>query len=220
MGELLSSAQLAEALGNYGETLKLCDQALTLSESNPFDRARLWLLRGRANYFLGKMEAAIVDWTQVVELSGAPVEQIAQALYNRGVTWGQKGESDKALADYTRVIEELPGAPVEQIAQALNNRGVTWGQKGESDKELADYTRVIEELPGAPVEQIAQALNNRGVTWGQKGESDKALADYTRVIEELPGAPVEQIARGAITTAGLHGVRKARATRNWPTTRG
>jgi hypothetical protein len=53
-GQLLASAQLAAALGNYGETLKLCDQALTLSESNPFDQARLWLLRGRANYFLGR----------------------------------------------------------------------------------------------------------------------------------------------------------------------
>ena len=121
---------------------------------------------------------------------------------NRGVAWGQKGESDKALADYTRVIEELPGAPVEQIAKALYNRGVAWGQKGESDKALADYTRVIEELPGAPVEQIAKALNNRGVTWGQKGESDKELADYTRVIEELPGAPVEQIAK-ALNNRGV-----------------
>jgi hypothetical protein len=48
--------------------------------------------------------------------------KIAKALYNRGVAWGEKGGSDKELADYTRVIEELPGAPVEEIAAALVNR--------------------------------------------------------------------------------------------------
>ena len=61
---------------------------------------------------------------------------------------GQKGDTDKELADYTRLIEQLPGAPVEQVAKALYNRGVTWGQKGDTDKALADYTRVIEQLPG------------------------------------------------------------------------
>ena len=131
----------------------------------------------------------------IEQLPEAPVEQVAKALYNRGVTWGRKGETDKELADYTRLIEQLPGVPVEQVAKALTNRGVTWGRKGETEKALADYTRVIDQLAGAPVEQVAKALYNRGVTWGQKGETEKAMADYTRVIEQLQGAPVEQVAR-------------------------
>ena len=44
----------------------------------------------------------MADYTRVIEqLPGAPVEQVAQALYNRGVTRGQKGDTEKALADYT-----------------------------------------------------------------------------------------------------------------------
>jgi hypothetical protein len=43
------------------------------------------------------------------------VEHVALALRNRGVTWGQKGETEKALADYTHLIEQLPGAPVEDV---------------------------------------------------------------------------------------------------------
>jgi tetratricopeptide (TPR) repeat protein len=120
---------------------------------------------------------------------------LAIALHNRGVAWREKGEPDKELADYTRLIEQLPGAPVDQLAIALHNRGVAWREKGEPDKELADYTRLIEQLPGAPVDQLAIALHNRGVAWREKGEPDKELADYTRLIERLPGAPVDQVAK-------------------------
>jgi tetratricopeptide (TPR) repeat protein len=146
---------------------------------------------------------SMADYTRVIEqLPGASVEQVAQALNNRGVAWGQNGDTEKALADYTRGIEQLPGASVEQVAQALNNRGVAWGQNGDTEKALADFTRVIEQLPDAPVEQVAQALNNRGVTWGQMTDTEKALADFTRVIEQLPDAPVEQMAQ-ALNNRGV-----------------
>jgi tetratricopeptide (TPR) repeat protein len=192
--QLLSSARVAAALGNHLETLKLCDEALSLASLEPADRANVLLTQGVAHYFLGDHDQAISSWSQIAELPGAPVEHVAVALRNRGVTWGEKGETQKALADYTRLIEQLPGAPVEEVAAALRNRGVTWGRKGETQKELADYTRLIEQLPGAPVGELAVALRNRGVVWGQKGETQKALADYTRVIEQLPGAPVEEVA--------------------------
>ena len=153
---LLSSAQVAEALGNYAVSLKLCTEALALDGLQVAEQAELLITRGLSFYFLGSPDEAVGDWTRVIELPGAPAGQVARALVNRGVTWDEKGETDKALADYTRVIEQLPGAPVEQVAKALYNRGVTWGQKGETEKELADYTRVIEQLPGAPVGQVAK----------------------------------------------------------------
>ena len=183
---MISSAKVAEALANYEESLNLLTQALALANLDVGGHAELLVLRGRSYYFLRRIDDAIADWGSASELTGAAVDFVAQALINRGFTWGQKGETDKELADYSRVIEQLPSAPVEQVARALTNRGVTWGQKGEIDKALADCTRVIEQLPGAPLEQVAQALNNRGITWGQKGETDKELADYTRVIEQLP----------------------------------
>ena len=188
---LSSAAKVAETLGNYAESRRLCTEALQL-DLQAGERAELLVLRGRAHYFLGRLGAALADWTKVIELPGAPVEQVAQALVHRGFTRGQRDDPDKELADYTRAIE-LPGAPVEQVALALVNRGITWGQRGDTDKELADYTRVI-ELQDAPVWAVAKALVNRGVTQGQQGDPDKEVADYTRVIERLPGAPVEQVA--------------------------
>lgn len=57
---------------------------------------------------------------------------MAPALNNRGVAHRQKGDTDKAIADYTQVIENLPGAPVDQVARALNNRSFAYGQKGDT----------------------------------------------------------------------------------------
>jgi HSP20 family molecular chaperone IbpA len=65
---------------------------------------------------------AIADYTRVVELPGAPVEQVAKSLVNRGVVHVQNNTTADAIADYTRVIE-LPGATAEQVAKAQRNLG-------------------------------------------------------------------------------------------------
>jgi hypothetical protein len=80
-------------------------------------------------------------------LPEAPVEQIAKALVNRGLIWNERGESEKEVADYTKVIEGLPEAPVEQIAQALVNRG--WCLYGGDDFAgfLADSELALSKGP-------------------------------------------------------------------------
>jgi tetratricopeptide (TPR) repeat protein len=199
--QLSSSAELAFSLGNYEEVLKLTDEAFSLANLETAERVRLLMLRALAHYFSGSMEEALADWTEVIEWPDAPVDQVAEALYNRGVTWGKQGDTNKELADYTRVIEQLPNAPVEQIAQTLYNRGVRRGEMGDTENELADYTQLI-NLPDAPADQLAQALYNRGITWGQRGDREKELADYTRLIEQLEDAPVEQVAK-ALNNRGV-----------------
>ncbi len=130
---------------------------------------------------------------------------LAMALYNRGLTRGQRGDSDSEIADYTATIE-LPGAPLEYVAMALYNRGVTKGQRGDSDGAIADYTAAIELPPGAPPEQVAMALYNRGLTRGQRGDRDSKIADYTAAIE-LPGAPPEYVAMALYNRSVTRGER-------------
>ncbi|PYK25996.1 MAG: hypothetical protein DME59_08815 [Verrucomicrobia bacterium] len=184
--QLLSSARVAAALGNHAETLKLCKEAFKLAPIEPADMADLLLLQAGAHYFLGDQDEAISNLSQIAKLPGAPVEQVALALNNRGITWGEKGETEKELADYTRVIEQLPGAPVEQVALALNNRGIIWGKKGDTEKALADFTRLIEQLPGAPAEQVAMALGGRGWTNYLRGDYSAFLADTEVAVNKLP----------------------------------
>ena len=42
----------------------------------------------------------------------------AEAYYNRGIAYGDKGEYDKAIEDYSKAIELNP-----EYAEAYNNRG-------------------------------------------------------------------------------------------------
>ena len=121
--------------GDPKEALELLTE-LTGSQ----DGARL--VRGTLLSNLGKHEEAIADYTNAIELEGAPAEQVARALYNRGFAYGQRGEAEKEIADYTNAIE-LEGAPAEQVARALYNRGFTYGQRGEAEKAIADFTRSI-----------------------------------------------------------------------------
>lgn len=184
--KLLASAQLAISTGNYTEAQRLCDEVLSLPDLVAPDKATAWVMRATAHFFRDRMDDAIADWTQAIELPDAPVERVAEALCNRGVAWGKKGETDKALADFTHLIERLPDAPVELLAQALCNRGVAWAKKGETDKALADYTRVIEQLPDAPVELVAAALLGRGIGWSEKGDYCAFLADTEAALGKNP----------------------------------
>jgi tetratricopeptide (TPR) repeat protein len=191
--ETLAMAYAEWSSGNPKEAIALLDTLCDedFSSDQRVDADALFL-RAEIDLHSNNPNAVIKDLTRLIELNGVPVDLIAQALYNRGVTWRQQGDPEKEIADYTRVIE-LKDAPVNQIAKALYNRGVTWGQQGDPEKEIADYTRVI-ELKDAPVDLIAKALVNRGVTWGQQGDPEKEIADYTRVIE-LKDAPVDLIAK-------------------------
>ena len=67
----------------------------------------------------------------IEQLPGAPVESVGPGARTTGASCGwQKGDTDKALADYTQVIEQLPGAPVEQVALALDNSWPHMGAEG------------------------------------------------------------------------------------------
>ena len=187
--------------GNRSEAKKCLDEAIA-EETSSSTRADLLISRAQLCSALGDPQRAIADYTAVLDLPGAPVEQVAMGLINRGFTHGQTGNPQRAITDYTAVVD-LPGAPVEQVAMGLINRGFTHGQTGDPQREIADYTAVV-DLPGAPVEQVAMALVNRGFTHDQTGDPQRAIGDYTAVVD-LPDAPVEQVAKALLSRGITHG---------------
>ena len=148
-----------------------------------------------------RLDSAMSRYAEALQYKNASPVQKAIALVNRGIAYGQQGESEKAIADYTAVVQ-MPDAPAEQKAKALVNRGNTYGQQGESEKAIADYTAVV-EMPDAPAEQKAQALVNRGIAYGQQGESEKEIADYAAVVQ-MPNAPAEQKAKALVSRGWMH----------------
>jgi tetratricopeptide (TPR) repeat protein len=198
---LLSSALVADALGNYEESLKLCTEALGLDDLQAAERAELLIIRGLAFYSRGRTDEAVTDWTKVIELPDAPVAQVAHALVSRGITWGQKGDTDKALADYSRVIEQLPDAPVAQVARALANRGWENYKRNAYSAFLADTESALHKNP-----ELDYAAFNLGLALLVVGRDAEALVAYRRAAERFPNR---------IETDGLYDL--AEAQKSWLT---
>ena len=146
-----------------------------------------------------------LEFADPLSARSASINQ-ATARLLRGFTYGQQGDFERALSDYSAVVE-MPDAPVAQRAWALVNRGFTYGQQGDFERELSDYSAVV-EMPDAPVDQRAKALFNRGVTYGQQGDIGREMSDYSAVLE-MPDAPVDQRARALLN----------RGIANWRTKR-
>ena len=68
------------------------------------------------------------------------------AYDNRGLIWQEKGDLDKAIADYTEAIRLDP-----KYAMAYDSRGRRLGTKGDLDKAIADFNEAIRLDPNDAV---------------------------------------------------------------------
>ena len=182
----------------YREAKEQYDGALNSARLEDALRSLVLICRGDVRAHLGDPQGAIADCTTAVDLQGAPVGHMAEALLVRALAKERLDDHQGAMADYT-LASELKGAPVEQVARALVARGVAKGQLGDLHAAVADCTRAS-ELKGAPVEQVARALYNRGFARGRLDDPQGAMADYTAVVE-LKGASAQWVAPALLNRA-------------------
>ena len=139
---------------------------------------------------------------------------------NRGLTYGEKGDYDRAIKDFNMAIDLNPhyayaynnrGAAyrskgnfdraIEDCSKAIklksnyaepySNRGAAYREKGEIDRAIADYDKAIDLKP-----DFVEAHYNRGIAYGEKGDYDRAIQDYTKAIEHKPDLAVAYNNRG------------------------
>jgi tetratricopeptide (TPR) repeat protein len=87
-----------------------------------------------------------------------------------------KGQSDKAIADFTETIRLDP-----QYARAYLGRGSSWLAKREFDKALADAEAAIRIDPHDPT-----VLHARGRMRSEVGHFEGAIADFTEAVRLNP----------------------------------
>ena len=108
------------------------------------------------------------------------------AYCDRGRSCLEKGDNDKAIAEYTEAIRLDP-----KRAKAYNDRGVAYRNAGEYDKAISDCNEAARLDP-----QLADAFLIRGDAYRGKREYDKAIADYVVAIRLNPKSAVTYYSRG------------------------
>jgi tetratricopeptide (TPR) repeat protein len=94
------------------------------------------------------------------------------AYNNRATEFGARGETDRAIEDFTAALRYDP-----KFAKAYDNRGIAYISKGMADQAFADFSKAI-ELDS----DYYDAYNNRGIIFGFYNEFDKAVADFSQAI--------------------------------------
>ncbi len=118
----------------------------------------------------------ISDYDEAIKLN----PNDAQAYFNRGDTYYEKGDYDSAISDFTEAIRLEPNLVVAQFNRGLAYYGA-----------ISDYGEAIRLNPND-----AQAYFNRGDTYYKKGDYDKAIPDYNEAIRLNPNLAIAYINRG------------------------
>ena len=137
-----------------------------------------------------KYEAALHDLSQALQ-SAKTKEQVAKALFNQGLVFGDMGRFEEALQVYKQVDARYgkdtdPGVR-KQVAKALFSQGFVLGELGSFEEALQVYKQVDERYgkdtdPGVR-EPVASALFNQGVAFAQLGRFEEEIRVYKQVDE-------------------------------------
>ena len=103
----------------------------------------------------------------------------AKAYSGRAIVYGDRGDLDKAVADFTESIRLYSTLP-----EVRYNRGKAYLQKADPDKAIADFTQSISLDP-----RHADTYENRGSAYSLKGDLNKAISDFTQAIAVIRKRP-------------------------------
>jgi WD40 repeat protein/tetratricopeptide (TPR) repeat protein len=119
----------------------------------------------------------------------------------RGQLYLALGKTDKALADFTRVIEQVP-----HDVGAWRDRADLHLRLGQAAQAVADFSRAIELAP-----RDSTLWNGRAGAHIRLGQWSKAQTDLAKVVELYPEYPRgwQQLARVRLAAGNMDGYRAA-----------
>jgi tetratricopeptide (TPR) repeat protein len=133
-------------------------------------RDELWQLCGRLD-----PDIAIPACTLLIESGAGTPQERATAFIRRGLSYGVKGDSARAIAELTEAIRLDPGNPRPYAYRAGNY------EDSEPERALADYSEAIRLRPDA------QAFTERAEFYLYRPDLARALADIGAALAADPG---------------------------------
>jgi tetratricopeptide (TPR) repeat protein len=118
-------------------------------------------------------EVSIAGCTKIIKAGKQPVRNIAGAHFFRGNTYLNKGDNERAIADYSKAIALNP-----KDADFYSNRSAAYFNVGKFDHAIADASKAIALKPENP-----GAYYNRGYFYNSIGNRERAIEDYSKAIE-------------------------------------
>jgi tetratricopeptide (TPR) repeat protein len=112
----------------------------------------------------------------------------ALSIFLRGNERSERGELDRAVAEYTEALRVYP-----QFAAAYHNRAVVQRRMGKHDLAIGDFSSALRFDPENPV-----TYRDRGRAYATIGQYDRALADYNQSLGHDPKNATVRRERGSV----------------------
>src|SRR5262245_40255043 len=119
---------------------------------------------------------AIMGCTAIINARSSSPTQKSGALTNRGRAFAQRGEMERAIADFNQAVQIDP----------MNSRA--WANRGDFYSAMGDYERAVQDYDGAikANPEDFEAYNQRGTMHLIMGEPDRAIPFYDKAIAVNP----------------------------------
>ncbi len=121
------------------------------------------------------MDDAMAQFQKALEIHPG----YAQAYYNIGYVFLQKGQLDEAITCLEKVLQIQP-----DYVNAVCNLGAAYLQKGRLDEAIEQYQKAVALQPDS-----AEAHHNLGYALLQRGKARGAIAHYQTALEIEPDNP-------------------------------
>jgi tetratricopeptide (TPR) repeat protein len=92
------------------------------------------------------------------------------AFRGRGIVYGNKGDYDRAITDFTEAIRLNP-----KLGTAFSNRGLAYEKKGGYDRAIADFNEAIRLNPNDALSFCRRGRSKLKIN-AQGGDADIARA--------------------------------------------
>jgi len=150
---------------------------------------RAWQRARCYDIFSSDNDQRIANCTSLIQSGSEGSGELAVAHYFRGLSYSNKRDHDRAIADYTDAIRLNPDHFL-----SYSYRGHSYYSKKDYDHAIADYTAAFELRP-----EVVAPLLFRANVYADQGDFDRAIADETRAIAISPKLAWSYFQRGLVT---------------------